>query len=79
IVDWKTGRAPRTTAEQRDRFYQLDLYRHAYALWSRTDPKLIDAVLYYVADDRELSMPMQHTLAELEDKWIASQHELDGD
>lgn len=30
IVDWKTGRAPRTAAERDERLLQLRLYRRAY-------------------------------------------------
>ncbi|WP_030149608.1 ATP-dependent DNA helicase [Mycetocola saprophilus] len=54
IVDWKTGKAPRSDEELRERQYQLALYREGYARWTGTDPRLIDAVFYYVADDRVL-------------------------
>ncbi len=51
IVDWKTGRPPRTAAERADRMLQLQLYRRAYAARHRMDESEIDVALYYVADD----------------------------
>jgi len=52
IVDWKTGRAPRTTAEIRDRMVQLELYRQAYHARHGVPLDEIDVALYYVAEDR---------------------------
>lgn len=51
IVDWKTGRPPRTAAEREERLAQLRLYRRAYQARSGVPAELIDVVLYYVADD----------------------------
>lgn len=51
IVDWKTGRAPTTEAERRERLVQLELYRRAYHLARGIPLAEIDVVLYYVADD----------------------------
>ncbi|MBN9224751.1 MAG: ATP-dependent DNA helicase [Microbacterium sp. SCN 70-27] len=51
IVDWKTGRPPRTAAEREERLLQLRLYRDAYHARHGIPRDLIDVVLYYVADD----------------------------
>ncbi|MBK0421005.1 ATP-dependent helicase [Leucobacter sp. CSA2] len=70
VVDWKAGRSPRTDAERESRFFQLDLYRHAYAAWAGIDPERIDVTLFYVAEGVELSGNTSRTLAELERIWI---------
>jgi DNA helicase-2/ATP-dependent DNA helicase PcrA len=51
IVDWKTGRPPRTASERAERMLQLELYRRAYHAKHGTPLDRIDVVLYYVADD----------------------------
>jgi len=51
IVDWKTGAAPRTAAERRERMLQLELYRQAYHAKHSVPIEQIDVVLYYVAED----------------------------
>ena len=51
IVDWKTGRPPRTARERAERMVQVELYRRAYHAKYGTPVELIDVVLYYVADD----------------------------
>ena len=51
IVDWKTGVAPRTSAEKDERMLQLELYRQAYHVGRGVPMDLIDVVLYYVAED----------------------------
>ena len=50
IVDWKTGRAPRTAAERDERMVQLRLYREAYHAKYGIAREDIDVVLFYVAD-----------------------------
>ena len=50
IVDWKTGRPPRTAAERDERLIQLRLYRQAYHLRHGVPLEQIDVVLFYVAD-----------------------------
>jgi len=52
VVDWKTGKAPRDAADLESKQLQLALYRQAFAEWKGIDPRLIDAVFYYVTDDR---------------------------
>lgn len=51
IVDWKTGRPPRTDREREERLLQLRLYRRAYHERSGVPLEQIDVVLYYVGDD----------------------------
>jgi len=51
IVDWKTGRAPRSESERRERLVQLELYRQAYHARHGIPIEQIDVALYYVADD----------------------------
>jgi DNA helicase-2/ATP-dependent DNA helicase PcrA len=51
IVDWKTGRPPRTASERAERMLQLELYRRAYHAKHGVPLERIDVVLYYVADD----------------------------
>ena len=69
IVDWKTGRPPKNAAERASRLFQLDLYRHAWALWANIDPIYIDATLFYVADAVEVRNAHPRTLEELETIW----------
>jgi DNA helicase-2/ATP-dependent DNA helicase PcrA len=52
VVDWKTGKAPRDAADLELKQTQLALYRLAYARWKGIDPDQVDAVFYFVADDR---------------------------
>lgn len=70
VVDWKSGRAPANDAERRSRFFQLDLYRHAYAQWAGIDPELIDVTLFYVAEDTELRGAEPRSLEALETIWL---------
>ena len=70
VVDWKSGRSPRTEDERRSRFFQLDLYRHAYAQWAGVDPERIDVALFYVAEGVELVGEDPRSLAELERIWL---------
>ncbi|MDD7962919.1 ATP-dependent DNA helicase [Microbacterium thalli] len=51
IVDWKTGRPPRTPAERAERMLQLELYRRAYSTRHGVPESEIDVALYYVGDD----------------------------
>ncbi|WP_396654631.1 3'-5' exonuclease [Microbacterium paludicola] len=51
IVDWKTGRPPRTPAERAERMLQLELYRRAYSIRHGIPESEIDVALFYVADD----------------------------
>lgn len=72
VVDWKTGRAPKNSAELVERQYQLALYREAYAQWTGIDPERIDAVFYYVADDLVLRPAELSSARELAETWSAA-------
>jgi len=50
IVDWKTGRSPRTEAERAERMVQLDLYRRAYHQRHGVPLEEIDVALFYVGE-----------------------------
>ncbi|MFJ6679119.1 UvrD-helicase domain-containing protein [Microbacterium sp. NPDC091382] len=50
IVDWKTGRPPRTASERTERMLQLELYRKAYHAKHAVPLEMIDVALFYVAD-----------------------------
>lgn len=70
VVDWKSGRAPVTDAERASRFFQLDLYRHAYSQWAGVDADCIDVTLFYVAEGIELRGENPRALEELEQLWL---------
>nr|WP_244301351.1 3'-5' exonuclease [Leucobacter insecticola] len=76
IVDWKAGRPPCNEEEKRTRFFQLDLYRHAYAQWAGIDPERIDVSLFYVAEGEELSGGDPRSLEELERIWLEAAEKL---
>ncbi|KFI66124.1 ATP-dependent DNA helicase [Bifidobacterium cuniculi] len=50
IVDWKTGRRPRTPEEKADKLRQLDFYRLLLARERDMPLDRIDAALYYVSE-----------------------------
>ncbi len=50
IVDWKTGRPPRTAVEREERMLQLELYRRAYHAKHGVPMSQIDVALCYVGD-----------------------------
>jgi DNA helicase-2/ATP-dependent DNA helicase PcrA len=70
IVDWKTGKAPTSAAELEERQYQLALYRLAFAEWKRVPVELIDAVFYYVTDDRVIRPETLYSAEELGRRWV---------
>jgi DNA helicase-2/ATP-dependent DNA helicase PcrA len=72
VVDWKTGKAPRDDADLDEKQLQLALYRLAYAQWRGIDPTLIDAVFYYVADDRVITPRHLYDEEELVERWRAA-------
>ena len=69
VVDWKTGKAPRDAADLEEKQLQLALYRLAYAHWTGIDPARIDAVFYYVADDRVIEPEHLFDEGELLELW----------
>jgi DNA helicase-2/ATP-dependent DNA helicase PcrA len=72
IVDWKTGKAPKDAADLEEKQLQLALYRLAYATWRGIDPGLVDAVFYYVSDDRIIRPDHLYDEAELLARWSAA-------
>ncbi|GAA2179603.1 ATP-dependent DNA helicase [Leucobacter tardus] len=76
IVDWKSGRPPKSDAERTNRLYQLELYRHAYARWADLSPDRIDVSLYYVAEDIEIRGTHHLDFAALEQLWFGAAESL---
>jgi DNA helicase-2/ATP-dependent DNA helicase PcrA len=72
VVDWKTGKAPRDAADLEQKQLQLALYRLAYSRWKNIDASLIDAVLYFVADDAVVTPERIFEEQELLELWRAS-------
>ncbi|ALX66666.1 ATP-dependent DNA helicase [Microbacterium sp. XT11] len=72
IVDWKTGKAPRTPQEREERMLQLALYRLAYHRRFGVPLEEIDVALYYVADDLVIRGDRVYSEAELFQRWSAA-------
>jgi DNA helicase-2/ATP-dependent DNA helicase PcrA len=72
IVDWKTGKPPRTDAEKEERMLQLALYRLAYHRRFGVPLDDIDVALYYVGDDLVIRGDRVYSEAELFQRWSAA-------
>ncbi|MEV8250781.1 ATP-dependent DNA helicase [Microbacterium sp. NPDC076768] len=72
IVDWKTGKAPRTPQEREERMLQLALYRLAYHRRFGVPLEEIDVALYYVADDLTIRGDRVYSEEELFHRWSAA-------
>jgi DNA helicase-2/ATP-dependent DNA helicase PcrA len=72
IVDWKTGKPPRTAAEKDERMLQLALYRLAYHKRHGVPLDEIDVALYYVSDDLVIRSDRVYSEAELVQRWNAA-------
>ncbi|MGX1793821.1 UvrD-helicase domain-containing protein [Microbacterium sp. NPDC055312] len=72
IVDWKTGRAPRTAAEREERMLQLALYRLAYHRRFGVPLEEIDVALFYVADDLVIRDDRVYSESDLVQRWSAA-------
>lgn len=72
IVDWKTGKAPRTAQEREERMLQLALYRLAYHRRFGVPLDEIDVALYYVADDLVIRGDRVYSESELLQRWSAA-------
>jgi DNA helicase-2/ATP-dependent DNA helicase PcrA len=72
IVDWKTGRAPRTAAEREERMLQLALYRLAYHRRFGVPLENIDVALFYVADDLVIRGDRVYSESDLVQRWSAA-------
>ncbi|WP_130177606.1 ATP-dependent DNA helicase [Cryobacterium sp. SO1] len=71
VVDWKTGKAPKDAADLELKQTQLALYRLAYARWKGIDPAIVDAVFYFVADDRIVAPERLYSEADLLAAWAS--------
>jgi DNA helicase-2/ATP-dependent DNA helicase PcrA len=69
IVDWKTGKAPKDADDLEAKQFQLALYRQAFAEWKGVDPEQIDAVFYYVSDDKIIRPERIYSRDELVAAW----------
>lgn len=69
VVDWKTGKAPRTERDLELKQTQLALYRLAYARFSGVAAEQIDAVFYFVEDDRVIRPDRLYDEVELRRVW----------
>lgn len=72
VVDWKTGRAPRNARDLELKQTQLALYRLAYAAWAGVSPDEIDAVFYFVEDDRVIRPDVLSDASALREAWAAA-------
>lgn len=55
IVDWKTGKVPKTDEEREEKLIQLDIYRLCLSEVLETGIGNIDACLYYVQDSEQIN------------------------
>jgi DNA helicase-2/ATP-dependent DNA helicase PcrA len=72
VVDWKTGKSPKDAADLESKQLQLALYRLAYSRWRGIPLEDIDAVFYYVADDKVIAPDHLYDEQELVDRWRAA-------
>ena len=72
IVDWKTGKAPKTAQEREERMLQLALYRLAYHRRFDVPLEDIDVALYYVGDDLIIRDDRIYSEEELFQRWSAA-------
>ncbi|MDQ2660591.1 MAG: ATP-dependent helicase [Actinomycetota bacterium] len=71
VVDWKTGAAPRDPRDLELKQTQLALYRLAYAKWAGIEPEQVDAVFYFVEDDRVIRPERIYDEAALRRSWAS--------
>ena len=71
VVDWKTGKAPRDARDLELKQTQLALYRLAYAKWADVPPDTVDAVFYFVEDDRVIRPDRLYDEAALRRSWAS--------
>ncbi len=72
IVDWKTGKAPRDAEDLERKQLQLALYRLAFARYAGVPESRIDAVFYFVADDRVIRPERLYSEEELLALWTGA-------
>jgi DNA helicase-2/ATP-dependent DNA helicase PcrA len=69
IVDWKTGKAPKDSADEKLKTLQLALYRLAYSEFAQIPIDQIEVCFYFVADNVELVPSVVPSAAELMTLW----------
>jgi DNA helicase-2/ATP-dependent DNA helicase PcrA len=69
IIDWKTGKQPKSEEDAELRALQLALYRLAYSRFSGLPIEQISASFYFVADDVELKPARLLDESELLELW----------
>lgn len=70
IVDWKTGKRPKSAEDIRLKLEQLDWYRLLLARATNVDLRCIDATLYYVSEARAENREI-HALCKTRDKILS--------
>lgn len=74
IVDWKTGKAPVSQNEIKERSLQLELYRIAYAVLRQIPIDTVSTCLYYVSENREIKPQLEMDIPDLQRKWATVIH-----
>lgn len=69
IIDWKTGKKPKTKQDEELRALQLALYRLAYSRFSGLPLELIEASFYFVAENVEIKPERLLSEVELIELW----------
>jgi DNA helicase-2/ATP-dependent DNA helicase PcrA len=69
IIDWKTGKKPKSEADSKLRALQLALYRLAYSKFTGRPVEEIEASFYFVAEDVEVKPDILLNEAELLQLW----------
>lgn len=70
IVDWKTGKRPKSAEDIRLKLEQLDWYRMLLARATNVDLRCIDATLYYVSETRAENREI-HALCKTRDEILS--------
>ena len=71
IVDWKTGKPPKDAKDLELKQFQLALYRLAFSRLKDIPLENIDAVFYFVAEDKEIRPERLYSDKELEERWLS--------
>lgn len=79
VVDWKTGAGPKDERDLLLKQSQLALYRLAYAKHLGIDPAEIDAVFYFVAEDRVVRPERLYSEDEFVSDWSSALSSLGSD
>ena len=71
IVDWKTGKSPKNSSDQKLKTLQLALYRLAYSRFTGIPMEQISVSFYFVAENKEIKPEGVPGEAELLELWVA--------